>query len=526
MSEKSKRSNHIGIIKLYENKKLKRSLKMYRNKVYSCGRDSECALPIQGNQYISSTHFKFWCTQFDSTYDPVVYVQDKSLNGTMILEAKGNCLKKIQKDKIVVIKDKTCLYFPHEVQTIDSINKSVMMFKFIIEKKKISNKENDHELSQLLNSIKHNKLFKERWMFNNTFFGSGSFGVVCGCLDLKNNQALNVCKIIKDTIVPIEDVDEQVFCSAYKKIHGKTPLLLNKVKKERQIMQNLNHPNIVKYISCLTTETTSFDTLDNGDEFTKVNVLLFQEQAYGGDLFSYLLDAKKLVLRSLPEAESLLIVYQIMLALEYLHSRNLAHRDLKLDNILLETPEKLSRVMLTDFGIAKEKCLRMKTCIGTPEYSAPEVGNFHKNTMRDVIQNKLSQGNKKNGYDTKCDIWSLGIIFYYLLTGQPFFEKKYEDDILKRFEEYTLEDLQEWIDDKISRLKEENLVSNECVLFLKKMITIDESNRYDIEDCFQDEYIKNHKKSLESIYKGILNNSQHEEDMTMGNMSKKMKKMK
>lgn len=423
MSEKSKRSNHIGIIKLYENKKLKRSLKMYRNKVYSCGRDSECALPIQGNQYISSTHFKFWCTQFDSTYDPVVYVQDKSLNGTMILEAKGNCLKKIQKDKIVVIKDKTCLYFPHEVQTIDSINKSVMMFKFIIEKKKISNKENDHELSQLLNSIKHNKLFKERWMFNNTFFGSGSFGVVCGCLDLKNNQALNVCKIIKDTIVPIEDVDEQVFCSAYKKLHGKTPLLLNKVKKERQIMQNLNHPNIVKYISCLTAETTSFDTLDNGDEFTKVNVLLFQEQAYGGDLFSYLLDAKKLVLRSLPEAESLLIVYQIMLALEYLHSRNLAHRDLKLDNILLETPEKLSRVMLTDFGIAKEKCLRMKTCIGTPEYSAPEVGNFHKNTMRDVIQNKLCQGNKKNGYDTKCDIWSLGIIFYYLLTGQPFFEK-------------------------------------------------------------------------------------------------------
>lgn len=526
MSEKSKRTNHIGIIKLYENKKLKRAVKIYRNKVYSCGRDNECALPIQGNQYISSTHFKFWCTQFDSTYDPVMYVQDNSLNGTMILNAKDYSLSKIQKNEIVVIKNETCLYFPHEVQTIDSINKSVMMFKFIIEKKKISNEENDYNLSQLLDTIKQDKLFKQRWVFNNTFFGSGSFGVVCGCLDLKNNQALSVCKIIKDTIVPTGSVDEQTFSSVYKKKYNKAPLLLSKIRKEKQIMQNLNHPNIVKFISYLTTETTSFDTLDNGYEFKKVNLLLFQEQAYGGDLFSYLLDAKKLVLRSLPEAESLLIIYQIMLALKYLHSRNLAHRDLKLDNVLLEKPEKLSRIMLTDFGIAKENCLRMKTCIGTPEYSAPEVGNFHKNTMRDVIQNKVSLGNKKNGYDTKCDIWSLGIIFYYLLTGQPFFEKKYEDDILKRFEDYTLEDLQEWIDDKIGTMKEEYIFSNECALFLTKLITIDESKRYSIEDCFQDEYFENHTRSLESIYKGILSGSQYEQDMSIGNMKKKMKRMK
>lgn len=524
MSDKSKRSNHIGTIKMYENKKLKKSLKIYRNKVYSCGRDIECTLPIQGNQYISSTHFKFWCTQFDSTYDPVVYVQDKSLNGTMILDTKNYCLKKIQKNKIEVIKNKTCLYFPHEVQTIDSIDKPVMMFEFITEKKKISNKEYDYEIDQLLEIIKEDNLFKQRWMFNNTFYGSGSFGVVCGCLDLKNNKNLNVCKIIKDTIVPLGNNDEQEFISIYKKKYGKTPLLLNKVKKERQIMQNLNHPNIVKYISCLTTEANNFDTSINENEFKKVNVLLFQEQAYGGDLFSYLLDAKKLVLRSLPEAESLLIVYQIMLALKYLHSRNLAHRDLKLDNILLETPEKLSRVMLTDFGIAKEKSSRMKTCIGTPEYSAPEVGNFHKNTMRDVIQNKISQGNRRIGYDTKCDIWSLGIIFYYLLTGQPFFEKKYEDDILKRFEKYTLDDLQEWIDSKISKIEDEYSISNECVLFLKKMITIDEEKRYDIDECFKNEYIINHKSSLESIYKGILYNSQYEDDMSNGNIPKRVKK--
>lgn len=529
MSKKTKQSNHIATLQLFENKKLKRSLRIYRNKVYTCGRDIECTIPIQGDQYISSIHFRFWCMQFDSTCDPIVYVQDTSLNGTLSVDDKEQNIVKIKNRDVAVVKNGTCLYFPHEVHGWDKMGDSVMRFKFLIEKKKICNKECDEELEKMLDGLKSDRKLAKRWIFDDTFFGSGSFGMVCGCIDLSNKKKLTVCKIIKDTIIPTKFESEAEFVSAYKRKYGKSPLLHSKAAREMQIIRKLNHPNVVKYIDHYSTDEIYGDELANGNIFNKRHFLIFQEQAFGGDLFSYLLDPKTLTLRSIPEAECLLIIYQIMLALEYLHSKNLAHRDLKLDNILLETPEKLGRIMLTDFGIAKQKnTLRMKTCIGTPEYSAPEVGNFHKSTMRDVIQSKLSKKAneeiKAPGYDKKCDIWSLGIIFYYLLTGEPFFEKKYDESIMERFEKYTLEDLQSWIDGRLLRLQERFSVSEECVNFLNKMLKIDEEERYDIAECFEDDYIKGHRSSLENIYKGILASSKYESAvMTKGNNAKKRK---
>lgn len=528
MTNKIKQSNHIGCLQLYENKKLNRSVKIYRNKIYTCGRDIECTIPIQGNQYISSTHFKFWCTQFDSTYDPIVYVQDTSLNGTMYANEKRQIITKIRNKEILIVKNGTYLFFPHEAHLWDLEGDSVIMFKFFIEKKKISNKENDEEHQRLLEVIKQENIEGNRWVFDNTFFGSGSFGVVCGCLDMHNQKKLTVCKIIKDTIMPVDKVNEKDFILAYKKKFAKPPLLYSRVKNEKNIMQNLNHPNVVKFIGHYATKTTYGDELDNGDVFWKSDYLIFQEQAFGGDLFSYLLDSKTLKLRSLPEAESLLIIYQIMQALKYLHSQNLAHRDLKLDNVLLETPEKLSRIMLTDFGIAKQTPLRMKTCIGTPEYCAPEVGDFHKNTMRDIIRNKLN--NKENeeavhfGYNKKCDIWSLGIIFYYLLTGKAFFEKKYDQGVMSGFDDYTLDDLQNWIYGKVLKCKKKLSISHECIQFLNHLLTINEQNRHDILDCFKDRYIQGHKKSLDNIYRGILKSSRYNESVIpSGNKAKKRK---
>ena len=136
MTNKIKQSNHIGCLQLYENKKLNRSVKIYRNKIYTCGRDIECTIPIQGNQYISSTHFKFWCTQFDSTYDPIVYVQDTSLNGTMYANEKRQIITKIRNKEILIVKNGTYLFFPHEAHLWDLEGDSVIMFKFFIEKKK------------------------------------------------------------------------------------------------------------------------------------------------------------------------------------------------------------------------------------------------------------------------------------------------------------------------------------------------------------------------------------------------------
>ena len=96
---------------------------------------------------------------------------------------------------------------------------------------------------------------------------------------------------------------------------------------------------------------------------------------------------------------------QILHAVNYCHNLNVVHRDLKLENCLLKDNTKDALVKVIDFGLAAIKGDdKFDAALGTPFFVAPEV-----------IDTKKS-------YDEKCDIWSCGVIFYILLSGQhPFF---------------------------------------------------------------------------------------------------------
>ena len=95
------------------------------------------------------------------------------------------------------------------------------------------------------------------------------------------------------------------------------------------------------------------------------------------------------------------IIKQLLLALDYLAERNVVHRDIKADNILID---EYNRVTLGDFGMAKNVSVGVmnQTACGTPIYVAPEVI-------------------KRESYDCKVDIWSLGVLLYRMVFGMfPF----------------------------------------------------------------------------------------------------------
>ena len=115
----------------------------------------------------------------------------------------------------------------------------------------------------------------------------------------------------------------------------------------------------------------------------------------GGGLFDSLIQNV-----GFTENASASIIKQVLSAVSFLHSRNIAHRDIKPDNILFESNDALN-VKLLDFGNSRQmgKNEAMRGVYGTAYYVAPEV----------------LQGD----YDEKCDIWSIGIILYMLLSGNP-----------------------------------------------------------------------------------------------------------
>ncbi|KAM3068107.1 hypothetical protein ACMFMG_011156 [Clarireedia jacksonii] len=128
---------------------------------------------------------------------------------------------------------------------------------------------------------------------------------------------------------------------------------------------------------------------------------MFTELAAAGDLYTYLESHKN----RLEDVHARLITRQIALALQYLHSKGIAHRDVKLENVLLSNTDIGARVILTDFGLANyidQRTGRMFSTVGTEGYAAPEITSI----------------GKSRGYTLAADMWSFGMLTWTLLTGE------------------------------------------------------------------------------------------------------------
>lgn len=162
---------------------------------------------------------------------------------------------------------------------------------------------------------------------------------------------------------------------------------LQETTNEVLILKSLSHVNIVAYRETFCEDET---------------MLIVMEYANAGDLSS-VMQCRKAEKRHFEEAEALSILLQCGRALRHIHTRHIVHRDLKSQNIFLTDG---SVVKIGDFGIAKvlEHTRAMaKTMIGTPSHLAPEVC-------------------ESKPYGTKADMWSLGVVFYEVLTLNPPFK--------------------------------------------------------------------------------------------------------
>lgn len=165
--------------------------------------------------------------------------------------------------------------------------------------------------------------------------------------------------------------------------------LLNEINT----LKSLDHPNIIKI----------FEYFKDDKRFYIVT-----EHITGGELFDEIIARGKF-----DEKNAAIIMKQMLSCIAHCHANNIMHRDLKPENVLLETTACFDNIKVIDFGtaLAIEKDKKYKETIGTPYYIAPEVLN----------------GN----YGKECDLWSLGVIAYIIMSGIPPFNGGTDPEIMK-----------------------------------------------------------------------------------------------
>jgi len=151
------------------------------------------------------------------------------------------------------------------------------------------------------------------------------------------------------------------------------------------------------------------DYFEEDDKF----YLIF-EKAQGGHLLNQIQQRIKF-----SEKDAAIIMAKLANALKYLHSRGIAHRDLKPENILCMSEQDVaSSIRLCDFDLCSKvqpsvSTPRLQSPVGSPEYLAPEVVEVF---IEDDIYDLLDEDEDLT-YDKRCDLWSLGVIAYTLLSG-------------------------------------------------------------------------------------------------------------
>lgn len=240
-------------------------------------------------------------------------------------------------------------------------------------------------------------------------------------------------------------------------------------EREFQVLSTLRHENIVN-LHCT--------------YISEKNVFMVTEVVHGGELLERITEEG-----SYSEADARRIIVQILKAVEYLHSKKVVHRDIKLENILMSDRSAKATVKLIDFGLSRlpQDGSEMRTICGSPLYVAPEI---------------LYMNLSDTAYTPAVDLWSVGVILFILLSGYSPFDHDDEEQLFKNIKEGMY-----CMDDRIWRYISEG--AKDCV---RQLLTVDVMNRMTATQTLQHPWIRQKHRNMN-------NNNDNNNNDSISNMT-------
>ena len=216
--------------------------------------------------------------------------------------------------------------------------------------------------------------------------GVGGFAVVKKARDKETNQQLAV-KIVDRSRYSTGD---------------------NSLAREIEVLTKISHPNCIKLYAVYLTERKVYivtELVDGGELLDRVTEKGNYTEDDAGHLFR-----------------------QILSGVAYLHSQGIVHRDLKLENLIMENDRDDSLVKIADFGLSKffDRETLLQTMCGSPQYVAPEVLSVGSDGVHD--------------YTPAVDMWSLGVILFILLSGYSPFDDDNDHELFQKIKSGKYDD--------------------------------------------------------------------------------------
>ncbi|KAH0793217.1 CAMK family protein kinase [Histomonas meleagridis] len=230
---------------------------------------------------------------------------------------------------------------------------------------------------------------------------------------------------------------EYFACKVIEKKRLRQKKLEAKFECEISVHQQMHHPSIVGLVDILS------------DEFY---YYVFLEFCPGGELFQHIVDNKRL-----DDQQARPILKQILQGVSYIHAMGVSHRDLKPENILLDN---VGHVKISDFGLSRflDKDGMVDTPCGSPCYASPQCINGHRYDGR------------------KSDCWSVGVIFYAMMTGQLPWTKRKQAELFEQIKrgEYTIP----------------TYLSPLCRDLISKLMCVDDKKRLSAAEALKHPYLR------------------------------------